>query len=77
MARGDALARFAGRGFGALKPELAELAVESLAPVTARMRGLMADPAQLDALLRDGAERARAVAEPVIAEAKAVVGFWR
>ena len=77
MARADALARFAGKGFGALKPELAELAVESLAPVTARMRELMADPAQVDAVLRDGAERARAVAKPVIAETKAVVGFWR
>ncbi len=75
--KAEALARFAGRGFGALKPELADLAVESLAPVTARMRELMADPAEVDRVLRDGAERARAVAEPVIAEVKAAVGFWR
>ena len=63
--RPDALARFAGKGFGALKPELADLAVESLAPVT------------VAATRRDGAARARAAADPVIAEAKAVVGFWR
>ena len=77
VSKPDALARFAGKGFGALKPELAELAVESLAPVTARMRELMSDPAQVDAILRDGAERARAAAEPVVAETKAAVGFWR
>ena len=76
ISKADALARFAGKGFGALKPELADLAVESLAPVTARMRELMADPAEVDRILRDGAERARAVAEPVIAETKRVVGFW-
>ena len=75
--RAEALARFAGRGFGALKPELAELAVEVLAPVTARMRALMADPAEIDRVLRDGAERARAAAEPVLAEVKRAVGFWR
>ena len=76
IGKAEALGRFAGRGFGALKPELADLAVASLAPVTARMRELMADPAEVDRVLRDGAERARAVAEPVLAETKAAVGFW-
>ncbi len=77
LSKADAVARFAGKGFGALKPELAEVAVAALAPVTARMRELMDDPAAMDAILRDGAERARAVAGPVIAETKAAVGFWR
>jgi len=69
------LAEFAGQGFGAFKPRLADLAVEKLDPVTAKMRTFMADPAQVDAILADGAARARAVAEPVIAETKRVVGF--
>lgn len=75
--REAALARFAGQGFGKLKPELAELAVETLAPVTARMRALMDDRAQIDRVLHDGAERARAVAEPVLDEVKRRVGYWR
>ena len=76
VSKADALARFAGRGFGALKPELADLAVEKLAPVTAQMRRLMAQPDEIDAVLADGAERASAVAEPVAAEVKRLVGFW-
>ncbi len=74
--KADALRRFAGKGFGALKPELADLAVAALAPVTARMRELMADPEAVDAVLADGAERARAVAAPILAETKRAVGFW-
>ena len=52
------LAEFAGQGFGVFKPKLAELAVSSLAPVTAEMRRLMADPAEIDRVLKAGAERA-------------------
>jgi tryptophanyl-tRNA synthetase len=40
------------------------------------MRRLMADPAELDRILAAGAGRARAVADPVIAETKRIVGFW-
>ena len=75
--REAALARFAGQGFGRLKPELADLAVEALAPVTARMRALMDDPGEIDRVLRDGAERARAVAAPVLEETRRRVGYWR
>ncbi|HUH24547.1 MAG TPA: tryptophan--tRNA ligase, partial [Brevundimonas sp.] len=71
------LAEFGGQGFGAFKPRLAELAVESMASVTSEMRRLMDDPAEIDRALSAGAEQARAVAEPVIAEVKQVVGFWR
>ncbi|HEX7199569.1 MAG TPA: tryptophan--tRNA ligase, partial [Dongiaceae bacterium] len=58
------------------KPALADLVVARLAPVTARMRGYLADPAQLDAILADGAGQARAIAEPILAETKKIVGFW-
>jgi tryptophanyl-tRNA synthetase len=50
--------------------------VSSLEPIGARMRQLMADPAELDRILAAGAERARAAAAPVIAETKRIVGFW-
>jgi tryptophanyl-tRNA synthetase len=71
------LAEFAGQGFGVFKPRLADLAVEKLAPVTEAMRRFMADPAEIDRILRDGAERARAVADPVVAETKARVGLLK
>ena len=69
------LAEFAGQGFGVFKPRLAELAVDKLAPVTAQMRRLMADPAEIDRALAAGVEKARTVAAPVIAETKRLVGF--
>ena len=71
------LAQFAGQGFGAFKPALADLAVASMAPVSAEMRRLMADPTEIDRVLRDGAERAAAIADPVVDEVKKIVGFWR
>ena len=75
--KGDVLKTFGGQGFGQnFKPALADLLVARLAPVSAEMRGLMADPAQIDRVLTDGAERARALAEPILAETKRIVGFW-
>jgi tryptophanyl-tRNA synthetase len=70
------LAQYAGQGFGAFKPALADLAVSVIGPVGAEMRRLLADPAEIDRVLKDGAERARAVADPVVAETKKLVGFW-
>ncbi|MES2833550.1 MAG: tryptophan--tRNA ligase [Pseudomonadota bacterium] len=77
MTREQVLAQFGGQGFGAFKPALADLAVSSLAPVTGEMRRLMNDPAEIDRVLKDGAERAAAVADPVVDEVKKIVGFWR
>jgi len=71
------LAEYGGQGFGAFKPRLAELAVSAMAPVTAEMRRLLADPAEIDRALKSGAERAAEVADPVIDEVKKIVGFWR
>jgi tryptophanyl-tRNA synthetase len=77
LSREQVLAQFAGQGFGAFKPKLADLAVESLAPITAEMRRLMAAPDEIDRVLKDGAERAAAIADPVVEETKRIVGFWR
>lgn len=71
------LREFGGKGFGVFKPALAELLAQKLSPIAAEMRRLNADPAALDAILKDGAERARAIAEPVMTEVRERVGFWR
>ena len=75
--KAQVLARFAGQGFGQFKPALAELMVETIAPIGAEMRRLLSDPAELDRILSAGAARARAVAEPILEETRAKVGFWR
>ena len=77
QSKAEVLALFGGQGFAAFKPALADLAVEVLGPVGDRMRRLMADPAELDRILARGAERARAVADPIVDETKRLVGFWR
>ena len=69
------LARFEGQGFGAFKPALAELAVSVLAPITTRMNQLMDDPAEIDRILLDGAARADAIAAPIVAEAREIMGM--
>jgi tryptophanyl-tRNA synthetase len=69
------LAEFAGKGFGVFKPALAELVVEKLAPIGAEMRRLEADSAFLEKSLKEGAARAAAIADPVVAEVKKIVGF--
>ena len=71
------LARFAGQGFGAFKPALAELLVETLRPITARLVELERDPAELDRILAAGATKARAAAAPVMAGAYAALGLNR
>jgi tryptophanyl-tRNA synthetase len=58
------LQEFAGQGFGAFKPKLADLAVARLGPVSEAMRRYLADPAEIDRVLKDGAARARTVAGP-------------
>ena len=73
----DVLAEFGGKGFGAFKPALADLAVAKLGPVADSMRRLMNDPAEVDRVLKDGADRANAIAQPVMDEVRKAVGFWR
>ncbi len=71
----EVLAEFGGQGFGAFKPALADLAVAVLGPVSEAMRRLLGDPAEIDRVLADGAERAAAIAGPILAETKRVVGL--
>jgi tryptophanyl-tRNA synthetase len=75
--KAQVLSAYAGQGFGqSFKPDLANLLVEKLGPVSAEMRRLLADPAEIDRTLAIGAEKARAIAAPVVAETKKLVGFW-
>ncbi|MEM8920597.1 MAG: tryptophan--tRNA ligase, partial [Pseudomonadota bacterium] len=73
----DVLAEFGGEGFGKFKPALADLAIAALGPVTEEFRRLKADPGEVDRVLKAGAERARAISEPIMEEVRAKVGFWR
>ena len=73
----DVLGQFEGQGFGQFKPALAELAVEKLGPMGSEMKRLLADPGYVDGVLRDGAERASAIAAPIMEEVQDIVGFLR
>jgi len=73
--RGHVIARFAGQSFSTFKSELADLAVEKLTPIAAEMRGLLADPAGVDRILKLGAEKAREIAAPIMADVKRIVGL--
>lgn len=68
-------AHFSGKGYGALKTDVAEVVIETLRPIRERYHQLIADTAELDRLMAVGAERARAVAEPKIELIKERVGF--
>ena len=71
------LDEFGGAGFGSFKPALGELLVSKLAPINARFVVLRADQAALDAMLRDGAARARELAAPTLDAAYAALGLLR
>ena len=73
----DVLREHGGKGFGAFKEVLTALLVEKLTPIAAETQRLLADPAFVDAALRDGARRAAAIADPIVAKTEELVGFLR
>lgn len=68
---------FAGKGFGAFKPALADLAVARLAPIKERLDALRAETGTLERILERGAERAAEIARPTLAGAYAAMGLRR
>jgi tryptophanyl-tRNA synthetase len=76
-AKADVLAEFGNAQFSTFKKALAELAAARLGPMAAETKRLMADPAEIDRILADGAARARAIAAPVLAKVKDIVGLIR
>ena len=73
----DVCNQYGGTEFSQFKKELVELAVDKLSPITAEMQRLVADPGYVDGVLRDGAERAAAIADPILREVQDLVGFLR
>jgi len=69
------LAEFAGKGFGVFKPVLGERIVETLRPITERLQQFRHDPAELDRLMAQGAERAAALAEPTLVATYRALGL--
>ena len=71
------IAQFADRQFSEFKKELVDLAVSVLGPINTEMKRLMAEPGHIDAVLKAGAERANAIAAPIIGEIYDIVGFLK
>jgi tryptophanyl-tRNA synthetase len=71
----DLVTAYQGRGYGDLKKDLAEVVVESITPLQERTRAWLDDPAQLDKLLAEGAEKARAVAASTLRDVYDRIGL--
>jgi tryptophanyl-tRNA synthetase len=75
--KADVLAEYGGKQFSEFKPLLTEVAVDALAPINAEMRRLMDNPDHIDAILKDGGERAGVIAEKTMNDVKDIIGFLR
>jgi tryptophanyl-tRNA synthetase len=75
--KADVLREFGGAQFSGFKSNLVDLAVTKLAPIAGEMKRLTQDPAYVDSVLIDGAERANAIASQTINDVKDIVGFIR
>ncbi len=71
----DVMRDVGGKQFGEFKPMLADLAVEKLAPISTEMARLMQDKAEIDRILADGSDRARAIAAPILHKTYQIVGM--
>ena len=71
----EVLRDFAGQGFGQFKPALADAVVGVIAPIRQRLGELRRDPAELDRILAEGAQRASKLAAPVLQKARTAVGL--
>lgn len=73
------ITEYAGAGWGGrFKPALADLAVEKLAPISEEMARLMKEPDEIDAILaKGGAEKADAIAQPILQKTYDIVGLVR
>jgi tryptophanyl-tRNA synthetase len=71
------IADYAGKQFGTFKPALADLAVSKLGPIAAEMNRLMQDPGEIDRILGAGADRAEAIARPIVDQVYDITGMIR
>ncbi|GAA5058988.1 tryptophan--tRNA ligase [Streptomyces similanensis] len=72
---GELEEKYAGKGYGALKTDLAEIMVEFVTPFREQTQQYLDDPETLDSILAKGAEKARAVAAETLAQVYGKVGF--
>ncbi len=77
ISRAQVIRDFGGQQFSQFKPALADLAVAKLAPIADEMRRLVGDPAHIDAVLKDGGERAGAIAEKTMGDVRDILGMLR
>ncbi|MDO9641434.1 MAG: tryptophan--tRNA ligase [Pseudotabrizicola sp.] len=77
MTAAEVVAENAGALFGTFKPKLADLAVSVMAPITTQMNRLMQDPAEIDRILGAGADRAEAIARPILDRVYDITGMIR
>lgn len=75
--RAELVARYAGKEFSAFKADLTDIAVAKLGPIGDEMKRLIAAPDHIDAILRNGTASARAIADPILAETKEIIGLLR
>ena len=75
--KAQVLSQFGGGQFSGFKAALVDLAVEKLSPIAGEMRRLLDDVGHIDAILGDGAQRAQAIAAPIMRDVKDIVGFVR
>ncbi|MEM9575814.1 MAG: tryptophan--tRNA ligase [Pseudomonadota bacterium] len=73
----DVLAEVGGQQFGTFKPQLAELAVSKLSPISSEMARLMDDTPEIDRILARGAEQAREITAPILAKTYEIIGMVR
>ena len=70
-----ALIEFSGKGFSYFKPRLIDLAIETLSPISREMRSLLKYRNEIDKILKNGEQKAKEIAEPVLKDVKNLVGF--
>ena len=71
----EVLKKYGGSPFSDFKKALIDAAVANLSPINNEIRRLLDDPAHLDAILDEGAGKARAIAEETMNCVKDIVGF--
>jgi tryptophanyl-tRNA synthetase len=75
ISKAEVLNQFGGAQFSTFKAALIDLLVAKVGPVGAEMQRLLKDPAYIDSVLADGAQRARVLAADTMKAVKNIVGF--
>ncbi len=71
----DVLKTFAGQGFGQFKPALSDLLISHFEPIRTKMQHLLSEPQYIDDILKQGADKTKAITTPIMDEVHQIVGF--